>query len=177
VDKEYLEELATFRFKNLEIRMPKDFVVVHEREQKVFYKKWKKRTKDSTAFILNQPPNYFIQLFPQVTARGVKNDYEFLDKTMSANLNSIKNTTDAFFVIVKGIFIPDIGDQRTAVMARFTLGKWKGFINYNLTSKLNYFDVSVIAENGRFYKVYIKDTRNKLNTDKVFAIISTIKTK
>jgi hypothetical protein len=177
IDKEYLEELALFRFKNLEIRMPKEFTVVHEREQKVFYKKWKRRTKNSTAFILNQPPNYFINLFPQIAERGIKSDYEFLERTMFANLNAIKNTTDAFFVILKGIFIPNIGDQKTAVMARFTMGKWKGFINYNMTPGLNYFDCSIITEEGRFYKIYIKDMGAKLDTDKVFAVISTIKTK
>ncbi|MFA5362659.1 MAG: hypothetical protein WC335_05365 [Candidatus Omnitrophota bacterium] len=177
IDKEYLDELALFRFKNLEIRMPKEFTVVHEREQKVFYKKWKRKTKGSTAFILSQKPDYFINLFPQAAERGVKNDYEFLERTMSANLNAIKNTTDAFFVIVKGIFIPNIGDQKTAVMARFTMGKWKGFINYNLTPEMNYFDCSIITEQNKFYKIYIKDAGSKLDTHKVFAIISTIKSK
>ncbi|MDD2703344.1 MAG: hypothetical protein PHC33_05010 [Candidatus Omnitrophica bacterium] len=177
IDKEYLAELALFRFKGLEICMPKDFTVVHEREHKVFYKKWKRKTKSSTAFILIQSPDYFINLFPQVGERGIKNDYEFLERTMSANLNAIKNATDAFFVIVKGIFIPDIGNQKTAIMARFAMGKWKGFINYNLTPGLNYFDCSIITEQGRFYKVYIKDMGAKLNTDKVFSIISTIKIK
>ena len=39
IDKEYLDELALFSFKGLKINMPKDFTVIHEREQKVFYKK------------------------------------------------------------------------------------------------------------------------------------------
>ena len=174
-NKEYLEQLTVFKFDDIQVRMPKDFVVVHERVQKVYYKKIKHKKCGSSAFLLNQPPDYFIHLFPQAASRGVKTDYEFLDRTMCANLNNIKDSTDAFFVIVKGIFIPDVGNQKTVTMIRFKLGAWKGFMNYNLTPAGNYFDCNIITDKNAFLKVYIKDVGKELDLDKVFAILSSLK--
>lgn len=172
IDKEFLEQLALFKFDDIEICMPKDFTVTHERSERVYYKKWKQRSSGSSAFLLNQPPDYFVHLFPQLRGSGVKNDYDFLDRTMSASLENIKNSTDAFFVIVKGIFIPDIGDQRTLKMIRFKMGDRRGFINYNLSPGLNYFDCNIITNQGAFLKVYIKDTKGRLDLEKVFTILS-----
>jgi hypothetical protein len=94
---------------------------------------------------------------------------------MYAQLNRVKNITDAFFVIMKSIFIPDIGSPGSAKMIKFQTGKFSGFINYSITNKNNYFDCNVLDNDDNFFKVYIKDEAAQLDLNKVFAIISTLK--
>ena len=92
---------------------------------------------------------------------------------MLANLDKIDSVTDAFFVIMKGIFTPDLGDQANVKMVEFAIGGKKGFINYNIFNTA--FDCNVISERGDFFKVYIKDKEATLNLSKVLAIVSTIR--
>ena len=122
-----------------------------------------------------QKPKFFINLFPQVKKQGVENNYDFLTRTMNAKVKDIDNVTDAFFVIMKSIFTPNLGDQKNIKMVQFeSLGK-KGFITYNLNPEENYFDCDVVSSDDTFVKIYIKDKGRALDLDKVIAIISTAK--
>jgi len=94
---------------------------------------------------------------------------------MYANLNKVENVTDGFFVVMKSIFIPDVGNQETARMIRFKHGGKTGYINYTLGSNDNYFDCNVLDEKGNFFKVYIKDIRGRLDLNDVYLIIDSLK--
>jgi hypothetical protein len=94
---------------------------------------------------------------------------------MYANLDNLKNVTDAFFVIMKSIFIPDLGNQDSARMAEFKNANLKGFINYNLTKEGNYFDCNITDEKDVFFKIYIKDKTRQLDLEKVKLVTSTVK--
>jgi len=94
---------------------------------------------------------------------------------MFAKFNDIKTLTDAFFVIMKGIFIPNLGNQNNVKMIQLSIGDKRGFINYNLAKPENYFDCDIFNKNGDFFKVYIKDKGARLDLETVFAIISTLK--
>ena len=96
-------------------------------------------------------------------------------RLMYANLNKVNNITDAFFVIMKSIFTPDIGQQHACRMIKFELGDKRGFINYTMTKPSNYFDCNVLDHQGNFFKIYIKDSGGHLDLNNVFAIISTLK--
>jgi len=124
--------------------------------------------------LIHQPPEFFPKLFPQVKAFGIDNNYKFMRSLMYARESEINNLTDVFFVILKSILTPDLGDQRTVKMIQFKFEERDYFINYNLAGAVNFFDCSIIAKNGEFFKVYIKDTRKELDLDKVLSIISTI---
>jgi hypothetical protein len=82
---------------------------------------------------------------------------------------------DAFFVIMKAIFTPDIGDQKNVKIAKFNLPGGKGFITYNFDPSRNYFDCDVVFADDSFCKVYIKDKGKVLQMKDVAAIISTLK--
>jgi hypothetical protein len=79
-----------------------------------------------------------------------------------------------FFVIMKSIFIPDLGDQTKVVMSEFTLNGLKGFLSYSLSEKNNYFDFNIIDRAGGFYKVYIRDKGMGITLSEAFTIISTV---
>lgn len=176
INKGYIAELLTYEFPKMSIQIPKDFTVIQERIKKVYYKKNKRQHSGSVIYLLHKGPNFFINLFPQLTKKGINDDYEFIKRTMFANLKGVKNLTDAFFVIMKGIFIPDLGDLKDVKMAQFKLKDKRGFINYNLTGAGNYFDCNIIDNAGSFFKIYIKDKGASLNLDQVLAIISTTTT-
>jgi len=172
VDHEFTDSLIPYKFPGMDISMPKGFAVVKETIKKVYYKRKKRGYADKVAYILHKPPLFFVSLYPQLQKVGVKDDYEFIKRTMHANLNKVKNITDAFFVIMKGIFIPDMGDQTNVKMIEFQSEDKRGFINYNLSRIA--FDCNIIKEKGGFFKVYIKDVDASLDLDKVLAIINTI---
>ena len=174
VKREYIAELIPYKFPKLEICIPEKFLVVQEKIKKVYYKKGKPQPTQSIVYLLYEEPDFFVNLFPQLKKQGIVDNYNFIKRTMSAKLKDIKNLTDAFFVIMKGIFSPDIGDQKNVKMLQFIIADKKGFINYNLTKTNNYFDCNVINRQGDFFKLYIKDTGARLNLDKVLAIISTV---
>lgn len=174
INKEYVGQLVPYVFKDIAISLPKGFIVVKGEIQKVYYKKWRQSDKGSAVYLLYEKPDFFVSLFPQLVRRGIKNDYDFITRTMYATVGKINNLTDTFFIIMKSIFTPNLGDQRNVTMIKFTSDNKKGFINYNLRPRDNYFDCNVINNQGDFFKIYIKDKGAQLDLDKVFAIISTV---
>lgn len=175
IDKNYILELISFKIEEVEVKMPKGFSVVKERIKKVYYKKNKHLDKGEAAYILYEMPDFFINLFPQLKRQNVTNDYEFFGRIMQARIKEIKNLTDAFFAIMKSVFIPDLGPQSGINMVKFSLDGKKGFINYGLGKKENYFDCNIFDNRGDFFKIYIKDRAGRLDLNKVMAIISTVK--
>lgn len=177
INKEYILELTRFDFEKpkMEIFMPKNFMLQKGNVKEVYFKRLKTtRPNASMAFLLYRKPNFFINLFPQLTKSKIKNDYDFLSRTMAAKTNSINNITDTFFVIIKGIFTPNLGEMKNLAMIKFTSEGKRGFINYNLAPSVNYFDCNMLNAQGEYFKLYIKDTGSTLSLDKVFAIISTL---
>lgn len=175
VDNEFLAQLVPYRFPKMSVMLPKGFSVVQETVKKVYYKKQKHRDKGSVVYLLHQDKDFFISLFPQLKHSGVNDDYEFMRRVMFANVETIANLTDAFFVIMKGVFIPSLGDQHKVVMISFSSRYQRGFINYNTSAEEHYFDCNVIDASGAYFKVYIKDINGVLDLDKVLAVISTLR--
>lgn len=174
INKTYLETLIPYRFSRLSLSAPKGFAVIQELEKKPYYKKRLNHSKESVIFTFRQEPEYFIKLFPQVKSAGVTDNYGFIKRLAFARTDKIKNITDAFFVILKSIFTPDLGDQDKVISASFSMPDRKGFINYNLFDKMYYFECNVTTKSGDFFKVYIKDTERRLDLEEIFAIISTL---
>jgi hypothetical protein len=141
----------------------------------LFYYKYTRPQGGGVVYVLRKDPDFFMNLYPQLRKEGIDSDYAFIRRTMYAKLSEIKNLTDTFFVILKGVFIPDLGDQKNAKMASFEIGDKRGFINYNLAKPDNYFDCDIIEEGKGFFKVYIKDRGATLNLNNVLTIISTIR--
>jgi len=173
-DKIYIQELLPYKFPKTELRAPRGFKVVQELVAKPYYKKNKQKSVEPVIYVLHQPPGFFIKLFPQIKSAGVKNNYEFMYRLMHANESSIKSVDDAFFVIMKSIFTPDLGDQKLAKMIQFKSGERDYFINYNLSGPAYFFDCTILPKEGDFFKVYIKDRFKTLDLKKVFSIISTV---
>ena len=174
INNEYLDSLVPHAFPRVSVSIPKGFTLVQELIKQPYYKKSHPNNK-AVIYLLIQEPGAFIKLYPDVRKQGVKDNYEFISRLMYANLNQIKNITDAFFVIMKSVFTPDIGCQTTAKMIKFQLNDFKGFINYQMCRPDNYFDCNVSDVNGNFFKLYIKDIGAHLDLNNVFAIISTLK--
>jgi hypothetical protein len=174
IDKEYLSNLVCFKLPEVSICAPKEFTVIKEQLTKAYYKRVKNPDTDSIIYLVYEKPNFFMGLFPQLKKQGINNDFEFIKRVMFANLKDIKDLNSAFFVIMKGIFTPDLGEQNTVRMAQFILNDKKGFLNYNLTNQYNYFDCNIINSKGDFFKIYIKDRFTRLSLENVLAIISTV---
>lgn len=175
INKEYSAELLPYKFPKMEICLPKGFAVVQEGIKKIYYKKRKEQHSGAVIYLLREEPNFFVNLFPRLNRQGIIDDYEFIKRTMYAKLRDVKNLTDAFFVIMKGIFTPDLGDQKNVKMAQFRIADKKGFINYTLSHSENYFDCNIIDNDNNFFKIYIKDSGATLDLNKVLTIISTVK--
>jgi len=173
-DDQYAQELTPLAFPKTKLSAPKGFKVVEELVKKPFYKKKRTRSAEAVIYVLYEPPDFFIKLFPQVKKAGIKNNYEFMRSLMFARETSINNINDAFFVILKSIFTPDLGDQKKVKMLQFKSEGRDYFLNYNLSGPVNFFDCSIITQSGDFFKVYIKDTRKALDLDKAFTIASGI---
>jgi len=176
ISRGYLAELTPQEFPKMSVSCPKGFTVVQELISRPFYKKNRRLDKGAVIYLLYQEPGAFIRLYPNVKKSGIDDNYKFMDRLTQANLSEIKNLTGAFFIIMKSVFTPDIGDQAKAKMIKFQLQDKKGFINYNLTKSNNYFDCNVMDSKDNFFKIYIKDIGGRLDLNEVFAIISTIKT-
>ncbi len=172
---DYILELVPQEFPRMAISCPKGFTLVQELIIKPFYKKNKRLDKGAAIYLLHQEPGAFLKLYPDLKKQGVNNNYEFMRRLANANLNKVKNITDAFFVIMKSVFTPDLGNQKIAKMLKFQTYNKRGFINYNLSWPDSYFDCNIIDSQDNFYKVYIKDRGAKLDLNKVYAVISTIK--
>ncbi|MCX5701801.1 MAG: hypothetical protein NTW64_02325, partial [Candidatus Omnitrophica bacterium] len=154
--------------------VPRGFSLIKEAVKKIYYKKNKRLDKGAVMYLLFVEPNFFTTLFPQANKQGINDDYEFMRRTMYAKLKDIKNLTDVFFVVMKCIFTPDLGDQKNVKMLYLQMPDRKGFINYNIAKTGNYFDCNIVNSNGNFFKIYIKDKVATLDLNKVFAIISTV---
>lgn len=174
VNREYLRELTPYRFPKMLISVPKGFSVVQERIKKVYYKKGARERPESVIYIDQQDKDFLINLFPRLKKYGIKDDFDLMKNTMSAKIENINNLNNAFFVILKSVFIPDLGDQNKAQMIEVEIGNKKGFINYNVSGKDNFFDCNMFDNNGNFFKVYIKDTGANLDIDKALTIVSTV---
>ena len=171
----YLAELTPYNYPDMEILLPKKFSVTKETKTRAYYKKRKIKDRGDVIYILCKNPNFFTGLFPLLQKQGINNNYDFVKYTLGAKTQGIKNTTDAFFAIMKSVFTPDMGDQKNLKILKFSLADKKGFITYNLANQTNYFDCNLTDNQGNFFKVYIKDTGVTLDLEKVFTIISTIK--
>ncbi len=174
INKEYLDTLIPQNFPKMSVSVPKGFTLVQELIKKEYYKKRHANHK-AVIYLLFQEPGAFIKLYPDVRKQGINDNAEFIRHLMRAHLDQLNNITDAFFVIMKSVFTPDIGNQNTAKMIKFELGEIKGFINYTMAKPDNYFDCNVLDQKDNFFKVYIKDAGTRLDLNNVFAIISTLK--
>lgn len=174
INQEYLSQLTPYQSPKIKILLPKNFSVVQEKIKKVYYKRKKRLPAEDIIYLLYENPDFFINLFPQVKKQGVNNTYDFFRHLMYANLGSVKNLNETFFIIMKGIFIPDLGDQQNAKMIQADIGDRRAFINYNFSGSRNYFDCNVIDKDGAFYKIYIKDAGASLDLEKVLTIISSL---
>jgi len=174
IDNEYLGTLVPQNFPKMSFSAPKGFTLIQELIKKPYYKK---RHANNRAVInlLIQEPGALIKLYPDVQKQGVNDNYEFMRRLNYASLSKVENITDAFFLIMKSVFTPDIGNQSTAKMIQFQFLDFKGFINYSMAKPNNYFDCNVSDSAGNFFKVYIKDIGARLDLNNVFAIISTLK--
>ena len=174
IDTSYLDTLIPHIFPRMSVSAPKGFTLIQELIKKQYYKKRHAHNK-AVIYLLIQEPGAFIKLYPDVQKQGVQDNYEFIRRLTYAQLDKVNSITDAFFVIMKSVFTPDIGNQSTAKMIKFQLPDSKGFINYSMTKTDNYFDCNVSDNDGNFFKVYIKDIGASLDLNKVFTIISTLK--
>ena len=174
VSKEDVAEFVPYRFPAMAFFAPKGFTVVQELIKKVYYKKNRRLDNGAVIYVLTQAPGYFITLFPQVAKEGITDNYLFMKRMLHTKESDIKDIYDAFFTIMKGVFIPDLGDQNGVVMLELSMPGMRGFVNYSIGGKGNYFDCNMINDKGVFFKLYIKDMGAKLDLAKVFAIISTL---
>ncbi|MCX5668552.1 MAG: hypothetical protein NTX89_00295 [Candidatus Omnitrophica bacterium] len=174
INSQYRDTLIPHAFPRMSVSVPKGFTLVQELIKKQYYKK-RHTNNNAVIHLLIQEPGAFIKLYPDVQKQGVRDNYEFIRRLMYANLGRIENITDAFFLIMKSVFTPDIGNQSTAKMIKFQLPNLKGFINYSMAKPNNYFDCNISDAEGNFFKVYIKDIGARLDLNNVFAIISTLK--
>jgi len=174
IDNAYLSTLVPHSFPRMSIWAPKGFALVQELIKKTYYKKPHHNNK-AVIYLLAQQPGEFLKLYPDVKKQGVKDNREFMRRLSYAHLDKINNITDAFFIIMKSVFTPDIGNQKIGKMIRFKIGDKSGYINYTMAKPDNYFDCNVLDANDNFFKVYIKDIGSRLDLNRVFAIISTLK--
>ena len=175
VNSTYTAELVPHKASKISAFVPRGFDVVQELIMKVNHKKHKRMFKGNMIYVLCEDRDFFARLYPQLKKQGVNDNYEFIRRTMYAKENEISNITDTFFVIMKGVFIPDLGDQNTAKMIQVNIPGFKGFINYNFDKTGNYFDCDLVNADGIFFKVYIKDKSKTMDLDKVFAVLSTVR--
>jgi len=175
INKDYILQLIPYKTLKIKMYTPKGFAVVQERIKKVYYKSKKRTYGEPIMYLLFEEPNFFVTLFPQIQKQGVKDDYEFIRRTFYAKEKEVKTLTDVFFVIMKSIFVPNLGDEKNIKMAEFSISDKRGFINYNISGKDNYFDCNIFNKRGAFFKIYIKDKGAKLDLEKVLTIISTIR--
>ncbi|MBM3243939.1 MAG: hypothetical protein FJZ12_03800 [Candidatus Omnitrophica bacterium] len=175
IDKDYLAGLIPHSFPKMSVSYPRGFMVVQELHKRPYYKKRVAKHKESVIYVFRQDPGHFLNLFPQLKGdKEIKDNYDFIKRLAFANIDNIKNIKDAFFVILKSIFTPDLEDQHKVVSASFEIRGKKGFISYNIFDKAHFFDCNLVDDKGNFFKVYIKDLNGSLEINEVLAIISTL---
>lgn len=175
IDREYLTQLIPYKFPRMSISIPRGFSVVQETIRKPYYKRNKDIFGANIVYLLHEEKDFFINLYPQVKKKGINDNYEFIKHIMGARLDGVKDIGDAFFVVMKGIFTPDLGNQNKAEMFQVRVANMKGFVNYGRDNNFNYFDCNMIDPEGGFFKVYIKDKGAKRSLEDVLTIISTLK--
>lgn len=175
IKQNYIAELIPYKFQDMQLLLPKGFTVVKETIKKVYYKKHKRLDKGAVVYLLYEKPGFFVDLFPQIKKQGIDGNYKFLGAMMNMRPRDIQNLAGTFFMVMKSIFIPDLGRQDNIKMAQFALKDKKGFISYSIGDKENYFNCDITDNKDNFFKLYIKDKAGALNLDKVLAVISTIK--
>ncbi len=174
INEKYLFGLPYSELGAIQICTPMEFKLVKQRVTKV-YKEEAFKARGSAIYLLCEPPNFFVNLFPQSRQYGINSDYDFIRTVMNVDLDEISNISGAFFAIMKGIFTPDLGDQSNVKIVKVTNRKFKGFISYNFGGDGNYFDCNIFDNENNYFKVYIKDLKKMLDMNKVLAIISSIK--
>lgn len=175
IDDAYKNELINRNLSKMKVSLPEKFAVTQELTKLPYYKKFKKKDKGAIAYCLYNAPGYLPHLFSNIAKQEINNNYDFFRHIVYANLNQINSITDAFFIILKGIFTPNLENQLNVKMIKFAMGKRKGFLSYNLNHTENYFDCNIFDPDGSYFKLYIKDRIGVLDLTKVFTIISTVK--
>ena len=136
IDEAYKAELVIHSLSKMNVGLPKGFAVTQELIKRPYYKKFKYKDKGAIAYVLYNAPGFLPRLFSDIAKQRINNNYDFMQRIMYANLNGINNITDAFFVILKGIFTPNLENQQNVKMIKFRMGDRKGFLNYNLNLSL-----------------------------------------
>lgn len=174
ITQEYLSQLRPYEFKSVKIFVPLGFSVVQRTVKKYYYKKSFEKSSKAIVYVLQRDPYFFSNLFPQLKNKGITNNYQFVKRVMYARLNRIETIPDAFFVIMKGVFTPDLGPEKSVAVNEFVVGDKHGFISYNQGKGSNYFNCDVFDASDNYFKLYIKDMEKKLDLQKVLWIISTL---
>jgi len=174
VDKALSKDFIPYIFPKMSVSAPRGFSVVQEMIKRYYYKKNIKQSAGSIIYVLHEEKGYFPELFSEAHKMGIVTNQEFIRHVMYAKPQEVKTLGDAFFVIMKSIFIPDVGNQKNAIMAQFEAGDRRGYITYNLTKDENFFSCDIVTDSGVYFKVYVKDKGAKLGLNDVFAIISTL---
>lgn len=175
VNEAYLFGLPYCELHEIQICVPENFKVIKQKVTLKNYKNKAYKQDNSVIYLLFEKPKFFVNLFPEARKVNITDDYEFLSRIMNAHIDEVRNLTDGFFVIMKGVFTPDLGDQKTVKIVKLRTEKLKGFVSYNLIESGNYFDCNLIDNENNFFKVYIKDKEKQLDMDKVITLISTMK--
>jgi len=171
----FKKELIPHEFNRMRVSIPKGFGLIQETIKKAYYKRRQSEGANQVIYVLYQEKDFFIKLYPQIAQRGIKNDYQFMKRVVFGRIDTVSNLVDAFFVIMKSIFTPNIGDQKTVRMAQFSMKGFQGFISYNIGQNGNYYDCNIFNNLGGYFKVYIRDKKQLLGLPEVFTIISTLK--
>lgn len=175
INEEYLTELKPYKFSDVSISLPKEYRVVQGTEEKSYYKKYTKKSSGAVVYLLYQPPHYFVDSFPDIKEKGVTDDYTFVKKTMQSDADIIRNVTDAFFVVMKSLFTPDLGNQKNLCMISFEGHGKKGFISFNLGETEYAFVCDVFDSGNNYFKIFLRDKSRKMDLRKIFTIISTVR--
>jgi len=177
IDENFKAGLIPYGFPGIQAMFPKGFRVVKEEIKKPYYKEGRLQPKkrEQAAYLIAKREGFFTNLFPEVLKQGISNNYAFYTRVINADINGIRNLTDVFFVVMKSIFIPDMGYQPNVQIKSFTDGARKGFILYNFSATGNFFDCCIFDNQDNFFKVYIRDGNCMLDLDKFYTIVSSVK--
>ncbi len=175
LNEEYLYGLPYCELYEIQICVPENFKVIKQKVTLRNYKNKAYKREKSTIYLLFEKPKFFVNLFPEARKVNIQDDYEFLARIMNAHIDAVRNLTDVFFVIMKGVFTPDLGDQKNVKIVKLKTENLRGFVSFNLSESGNYFDCNLIDNENNFFKVYIKDKEKQLDMDKVITLISTMK--
>ncbi|HNX81598.1 MAG TPA: hypothetical protein PKL77_05570 [Candidatus Omnitrophota bacterium] len=175
VDEDYLAELKPYEFSDVSVSLPKEFRVVQGSEEKSYYKKRPWKTMGAVVYLLYQPPHYFVDSFPDIKQQGITDDYTFVKKTMQSDADFIHTVTDAFFVVMKSLFTPDLGNQKNLSMISFEGRGKRGFISFNLGETEYAYVCDIFDSQNNYFKIFLRDKSRKMDLKKMFTIISTIR--